>query len=100
MLGELVAHRADVDKGINIAIQNDDACRDITGRDFCRTVSWTGAVFATKSSMNMILWECQEKRKTSEALNEVGEDGRVENRLPLLLHSEQSDEFDILYKIK
>lgn len=50
MLGELVAHRTDVDEGIDITIQNDDARRNVAGGEFRWTVSRTGAVSASTKS--------------------------------------------------
>jgi len=50
MLRKLVAHRTDVDEGIDITIKNDDARRDISGGKFRWTVSRAGAVFASTKS--------------------------------------------------
>ena len=51
MLGELVAHRTDIDEGIDsITIENDDVRRDIAGGELRWTVSRAGAVFAITKS--------------------------------------------------
>ena len=50
MLGELVAHRVDVDEGIDITIKNDDARRNVAGGEIRWTVSRAGAVFACTKS--------------------------------------------------
>ncbi len=50
VLGELVAHRTDIDKGVDITIQNDDARRNVTGGELSWAVPWPGAMFASAKS--------------------------------------------------
>ena len=45
VLGKLVAHCIDVDKRVDIAIQDDDARRNVAGGKFSWAVSRTGVAF-------------------------------------------------------
>lgn len=45
VLGKLVAHRIDVDKRVDIAIQDDDARRNVAGGKLSWAVSRTGVAF-------------------------------------------------------
>ena len=45
VLGKLVAHRTDVDKRVDITVQEDDARRNVAGGKLSWAVTRTGAVF-------------------------------------------------------
>jgi hypothetical protein len=61
MLGELVAHRTDIDEGVDITIQNDDARRNVAGGEFRWTVSRAGAVFASTKSGYVVITVVHDK---------------------------------------